>query len=95
MNFAVLTRGFFKILHTNFMVGRLELEEDELKLLRNFVKKGRKSARELANQSTHSAVGKPAKRGHRASRTSRNWEDYRLENQGKILRRGPSKRSDR
>jgi putative transposase len=29
------------------MVGRFELEEDELTLLRNFVKKGRKSAREL------------------------------------------------
>jgi len=38
------------------MVG-IKLEDDEVKFLGDFVKKGRKRA----NQSTHSATGEPAK----------------------------------
>ena len=42
------------------MVGGIKLKEDEVKFLRDFVKKWCKRA----NQSTHSAAGEPAKRGY-------------------------------
>jgi hypothetical protein len=44
------------------MVG-IKLEGDEIKFLRDFVKKGTQKCKRN-NQSTYSATGKPAKRGY-------------------------------